>query len=94
MAGNATMTAVSSMNAMLEPKIVAAKTQGAVFGVQGCSTSFERITPSSQDCFTMLATGLMPFSLTWRRLIAGCCLVVVRITLRTFVRYRVRIIKT
>jgi len=38
------------MNAMLDPKIVAARTQGAAFGVQADVASFERMNPSSQGC--------------------------------------------
>jgi hypothetical protein len=50
MAGNATGRAVSSMKAMLDPRMVAASTHGAAFGVQTDCASFERITPSSQGC--------------------------------------------
>jgi hypothetical protein len=43
------------MKAMLDPSIVAANTQGALFGVQAERTTFERITPSSQGCLITLA---------------------------------------
>src|SRR5215210_3300258 len=58
MAGSATGRAVSSMKAMLDPSIVAAKTHGAAFGAQADSTFCERITPSSQGCLVTLAIGL------------------------------------
>src|SRR5215203_5517166 len=61
MAGNATGRAVSSIKAMLEPRIVAARTQGAAFGAQGDFAFLERITPSSHGCFTTPAIGLIPF---------------------------------
>jgi hypothetical protein len=43
------------MKAMLDPRIVAANTHGAVFGVQAERTPFERIMPSSQGCLITLA---------------------------------------
>jgi hypothetical protein len=42
--------AVSSIKAILDPRIVAARTQGAAFGAQGVSAFFERMTPSSHGC--------------------------------------------
>src|ERR687889_2784118 len=62
MAGNATGRAVSSIKAMLEPRIVAARTQGAAFGAQGDFAFLERITPSSHGSLTTPATGLIPLS--------------------------------
>jgi hypothetical protein len=41
MAGNATGRAVSSMNAMLDPSMVAASTHGAAFGAQTECACFE-----------------------------------------------------
>jgi hypothetical protein len=61
MAGNATGRAVSSMNAMLDPRMVATRTQGAAFGAQGDFAPLARITSSSHGCFTMPAIGLIPF---------------------------------
>src|SRR5919108_4974788 len=57
MAGSATVTAVSSMNAMLDPRMVAASTHGAALGAQGALASFERMTPWSQGCLITLAIG-------------------------------------
>src|ERR671920_1875736 len=62
MAGNATGRAVSSIKAMLEPRIVAARTQGAAFGAQGDLAFLERITPSSHGSLTTPAIGLIPLS--------------------------------
>jgi hypothetical protein len=50
MAGKATGTAVSSMKAILDPRMVAVRTHGAAFGAQGDFASFKRMTPSSQGC--------------------------------------------
>jgi hypothetical protein len=55
MVGSATITAVSSMNAMLDPRIVAARTHGPAFRVQRDLATLERITPSSQGCLIMPA---------------------------------------
>src|SRR3712207_4826558 len=61
MAGKATGRAVSSINAMLDAKMVAATTQGAAFGEQGASAFVERMTPSSQGCLITWAIGSYPF---------------------------------
>jgi hypothetical protein len=39
------------MNAMLEPRMVAASTHRAEFAAQGVAEGQERITASSQGCF-------------------------------------------
>src|SRR5918911_4139436 len=62
MAGNATGRGVLSIKAMLEPRIVAARTQGAAFGAQGDFAFLERITPSSHGSLTTPAIGLIPLS--------------------------------
>ena len=45
MVGSAAVTAVSSMNAMLDPRIVAARIHGAAFGAQGESASSSESLP-------------------------------------------------
>src|SRR5581483_4531583 len=50
-AGKATLTTVPSMNAMLEPRIVAASTHGRDFSTQGAAKAPARITASSHGCF-------------------------------------------
>src|SRR5687768_6279323 len=51
-AGSATFTAVPSMNAMLEPRMVAASTQGSAAPRHGDPALPERATPSSQGVRT------------------------------------------
>jgi len=46
---------VPSMNAMLDPKMVAAKIQASDTGAHGATVGRARITPSSQDCIKILA---------------------------------------
>jgi len=43
------------MNAMLEPKIVAANIHGSDFGAHGTTLGADRITPSSHGCEKILA---------------------------------------
>ena len=62
MAGKVTGTAVSSMKAMLDPRIVTANTHGASFGVHADEASFERMTPSSQGCLITWAIDPYPFA--------------------------------
>jgi hypothetical protein len=45
------LTTVLSMNAMLDPRIVAARTQGRHFSAQGASGLRALIEPSSHGCF-------------------------------------------
>src|SRR4051812_42355419 len=54
-AGKATLTTVPSMNAMLEPRIVAARIQGPEVLGQGAAALPDRMTPSSHGCLAMLA---------------------------------------
>ena len=51
------------MNAMLDPRIVAANTHGPTLGAQGDFASLDRITPSSHGCLIMLATVMCSFFL-------------------------------
>src|SRR5215472_6660687 len=57
--GTATLTTVLSMNAMLEPRIVAARIQGPVVAVRGAHTRPNAITPSSHGVLTHIR---MPYS--------------------------------
>jgi hypothetical protein len=50
------------MKAMLDPRIVAASTHGAAFGLQTECTPVVRITPSSQGCLITWAIGPYPHS--------------------------------
>src|SRR6266576_441386 len=50
-AGRATLTTVLSMNAMLLPRMVAARIHGSAFDAQGVSVDAERRTASSQGGF-------------------------------------------
>src|SRR5579864_1480067 len=52
-AGKATLTAVPSMKAMLEPRIVAASTHGRDFSAHGADKAPARITASSHGCFIL-----------------------------------------
>jgi hypothetical protein len=51
MAGRATLTTVLSMNAMLEPRMVAASIQTWAFSAQRDPEAVDRITASSQGVF-------------------------------------------
>src|SRR5947209_20074300 len=51
------------MNAMLEPSMVAARTQGPDDLLQGFAALPERMTPSSHGCLPILA---IPISYSWR----------------------------
>jgi hypothetical protein len=48
------------MNAMLDPRIVAASTHGAAFRVQTDCAVVERTTPSSHGCLITWAIGPYP----------------------------------
>src|SRR5262249_42120996 len=54
-AGIATLTTVPSINAMLEPRIVAARIHGASALVQGRTEGPDKMEPSSQGCLNILA---------------------------------------
>src|SRR5713226_3067931 len=60
MTGNATLTTVPSIKAMLDPRMVATSTHPPTFGAQGIASGAERITPSSHGDFTKLAIFLSP----------------------------------
>jgi hypothetical protein len=50
-AGRATLTTVPSIKAMLEPRMVAASTQGPAFALHGAPAFRDRMTPSSHGGF-------------------------------------------
>ena len=54
-AGSATLTTVPSMNTMLEPRIVTARTYGCDDFAHGDAAVRHRTTPLSQGCMTMFA---------------------------------------
>src|ERR1700757_3734087 len=54
-AGRATLTTVLSMNAMLEPRMVAASTHGLAFSAHGLLEAPDWITASSHGCRIILA---------------------------------------
>src|SRR5215213_4057250 len=56
-AGSTTATAVSSMNAMLEPRTVAARTHGPALRTQGASAFVDLMNSSSQGCLIALLIG-------------------------------------
>src|SRR5690349_4288116 len=56
--GIATLTTVESMNAILDPRIVAARIQGCAASQQGAAVRPERIAASSQGAF--IAVWMQP----------------------------------
>jgi hypothetical protein len=54
-AGNATLTTVPSIKAMLEPRMVAARIHGSETGARKTPAGRARITPSSHGCGKALA---------------------------------------
>src|SRR5580765_1347774 len=58
-AGRATLTTVPSINAMLEPRMVAASTHGPLVG-RGELHQPARIAPSSQGNLTAIMTAIFP----------------------------------
>src|SRR3990170_4672503 len=71
MVGSATVTAVPSTNAMLEPSMVTARTHLPAFGEHGETASLDLITPTSHGCLIMFAITLLLYSLSPRPEAAG-----------------------
>src|SRR5262249_13139348 len=64
-AGSARLTTLPSINARLDPRIVAAKIQGLSEAAHGARAGEERITPSAHGC-------TIEFVVTWCNSLSEC----------------------